>query len=163
MKYQKLINLLDNTPNQRSKSRMKYWFQINDDSRGTYNTNSQIKRKTSKLKSSLCDYSDAYILVKWTITIVGAGDTEAARQADRNDKRVIFKNCAEFNDCIREINNTQVDNAKDLDVVMPMYNLIEYSGIVKNLWKPIPILQKEVIIDKSEISQPSCYNRICII
>ena len=79
------------------------------------------------LKSSLCDYSDAYILVKGTITITGAGADAATRQADERDKSVAFKNCAPFTNCIREINNTQVDNAKDIDIVMPMYNLIEYS------------------------------------
>ena len=79
------------------------------------------------LKSSLCDYSDAYILVKGTITITGAGADAAARQADKRDKGVAFKNCAPFTNCISKINNTQVDNAKDIDVVMSMYNLIEYS------------------------------------
>ena len=79
------------------------------------------------LKSSLCDYSDAYILVKGTITIAGAGDDAAARQADERDNGATFKNCAPFTNCISEINNTQVDNAKDIDIVMPMYNLIEYS------------------------------------
>ena len=80
------------------------------------------------LKSSLCDYSDACILVKGTITIEGAGADAAARQADERDKGVIFKNCAPLTNCISEINNTQVDNAKNIDIVMPMYNLIEYSG-----------------------------------
>ena len=61
MEYQKIINLLDNTTNQPSKFRTKNWVEINDDSRGTYNTNSQIKFKTSRLNSSLCDYSDEYI------------------------------------------------------------------------------------------------------
>ena len=79
------------------------------------------------LKSNLCDYSDAYILVKGTITIAGAGDDAAARQGDERDKGVAFKNCAPFTNCISEINNTQIDNAKDIDIVMPMYNLIEYS------------------------------------
>ena len=79
------------------------------------------------LKSSLCDYSDAYILVKGKITITGAGDDAAARQADEIDKGVSFKYCAPFTNCISEINNTQIDNAKDVDIVMPMYNLIEYS------------------------------------
>ena len=64
------------------------------------------------LKSNLCDYSDAYILVKGTITITGAGADAAARQADERDKEVVFKNCAPFTNCISEINNTQVDNAK---------------------------------------------------
>ena len=65
--YQKIINLLDNTPNQPTKFRTKNWIEINHDACRTYNTNSQIKFKTSRLRSSLCDYSDAYILVKRTI------------------------------------------------------------------------------------------------
>ena len=79
------------------------------------------------LKSSLCDCSDAYIFVKGTITIAGEGADAAARHEDERDKGVAFKNCAPFINCISEIHNTQVDNAKDIDIVMPMYNLIEYS------------------------------------
>ena len=77
------------------------------------------------LKSSLCDYSDAYIHVKGTITIY---DTAGA-DADENNtnKKVLFKNCAPFTKCISEVNNTNADDAKDIDFVMPMYNLIEYS------------------------------------
>ena len=78
------------------------------------------------LKSSSCDYSDAYILLKGKITITGADDA-AARQADERDKGLAFKNCAQFTNCISEINNIQIDNAEDIDIVMPMYNLIEYS------------------------------------
>ena len=82
MEYQKIANLLnDNKSNQPSKFRTKNWVEINDESRGTYNVSSQIKFKTTILKSSLCDYSDAYILVKGTFTIAGAGDDPAARQA----------------------------------------------------------------------------------
>ena len=78
------------------------------------------------LKSSLCDYSDAYIHVKATITV----NNTAAADADANNtnKKVICKICPPFIICISEINNTQVDNAKDIDIVMPMYNLIEYSN-----------------------------------
>ena len=128
MEYQKIANLLDdNKSNQPSKFRTKNWVEINDESRGTYNVNCRIKFKTTMLKSSLWDYSDAYILVKGTITIEVAEADAVARQADERDKGVIFKNCAPFTNCISEINNTQVDNAKDIDIVMPMYNLIEYS------------------------------------
>ena len=67
MEYEKIINLLKNTPNQPTKFRTKNWVEINDDSRGTHNTNSQIRFKTSMLRSSLCDYSEAYILVSGTI------------------------------------------------------------------------------------------------
>ena len=80
------------------------------------------------LKSSLCDYSDAYIFVKGTIT---ANDTSAAgADANNTNKKVILKNCAiaPFTNCISETNNTQVDNAKDIDIVMPIYNVIEYSN-----------------------------------
>ena len=67
-----------------------------------------------------------FFLVKGKITITGEDDT-AARQADKRNKEVVFKNYAPFSDCISEINNTQVDNAKDLNVVMLLYNLLEYS------------------------------------
>ena len=127
MEYQTIANLTDNASNQPSKFRTKNWVEINNESRGTYNVNSQIKFKTTMLKSSLCDYSDAYILAKGTITINGRGADAAARRADEREKGVAFKNCAPFTNCISEINNTQVDNAKDIDIVMLMYNLIEYS------------------------------------
>ena len=91
MKYQKIINSLENTPNQPTKFRTKNWVEINDDSHRTYNTNSQIKFKTSLLKTSLCDYSDAYILVYGTITITGAGNDDPARHLDERNKGVIFK------------------------------------------------------------------------
>ena len=79
------------------------------------------------LISNLYDFSDAYILVKGTITITGAGENVTARQADEKNKGVIFKNCAPFVKCVSRINNTGIDNAKDIDIVMPVYNLIEYS------------------------------------
>ena len=126
MKHQKTINLLENQPNQPTKFRTKNWVEINDDSRGTNNYKSQIQFKTSMLRSNLCDYSDAYILVSETITIAGAGNDEE-RQLDEKDKDVIYKNCAQFTDCRSEINNTQIDHTKYMDVVMPMYSLIEYS------------------------------------
>ena len=79
------------------------------------------------LRSNLCDYADVYILVKGTIRITGAGDDAAARQADERDKGVIFKNYAPRTKCTSRINNKDIDNAQDIDIVMPMYNLIEYS------------------------------------
>ena len=119
--------MIDDASNLPSKFKSKNWVAINDESRGASNVNSQIKFKTTMLKSSLCDYSDAYILVKGKITITGAGDDAAVIQADGRHKDVAFKNCAPFTNCISEINNTQIGNAKDIDFVMPIYNLIEYS------------------------------------
>ena len=139
MEYQKIRNLLDNASNQPSKFRTRNWVEINDEPRGTY-TSKSIRFKTTMLRSSLYDYADAYILVKGTITITGAGNDVAARQADERDKGVIFKNCALFVECINRINNTEIDNAKNIDIVMPMYNLIEsgenYSKTSGSLWQP---------------------------
>ena len=86
-----------------SKFRTKTWTEANDQSRGVYNTNSDIRFKTTMLRSSFCDYSDTYILIKWRITITGKGADAAARQADERDKGVIFKKCAPFISCKSEI------------------------------------------------------------
>ena len=111
MEYQKIANLIDrDAASEPSKFKTENWVEINDESRGTYNVNSQMKFKTTiVLKSSLFGYSDAYILVKGTVTV----NNTAAADADANNtnKKVIFKNCAPFTNCISEINNTQVDNA----------------------------------------------------
>ena len=125
MEYQKIANLIDGESNQPSKFRIKIWVEINDES--TYIVNSQTKFKTTMLRSSLYNYCDAYILVKGKILIIGVGDDAAARQADERDNGLTFKNFAPFTNCISEINNTQMDNAKDINIVMPMYNLIENS------------------------------------
>ena len=86
--------MLDNTLNQPSKFRTKNWVEINDHSRGTHKTNSQIKSKTSILKSSSCDYSDACILVSRTIIVAGVEADNVTRATNRNNKETIFKNCA---------------------------------------------------------------------
>ena len=119
MEYQKIANLLDNESNQPSKFKTRNWVQINDESRGTYTTN-DIRFKTTMLRSNLCDYADAYILVKGTITTTSAGDDDAAKWLDERNKGVTFKNCAPFTKCISRINNTDIDNAQDIDIVMPM-------------------------------------------
>lgn len=77
------------------------------------------------LKSNLYDYSDAYILLKGTIIIIGARADAAAQRADQNNKQVKFEKYAPFTNCIIQINNTQVENTEYLDVVIPRYNLIE--------------------------------------
>ena len=152
MEYQKIANLIDDTPNQPSKFKTRNWVEINDESRGAYNVNSQIKFKITMLKSILCDYSDAYILVKGTISV---SNTAAAGAAENNTNvKVIFKNGALFTNCISEINNTQIGNAKDIDIVMPMYNLIEYTDnyakTTGSLWqycKDIPARDANNIIE----------------
>ena len=109
MEYQKIANLLNDASNKPSKFRTRNWVEINDDIRGAYSPNKQIRFKTAMLTCSLCDYSDAYIVVKGNITINNNAGTGAA--ANNIDKKVIFKNCAPFTNSIRKTNNTQVDNA----------------------------------------------------
>ena len=165
MEYQKIINLLDNASNQPSKFRTKSWVEINDESRGGYNVNSQIKFKTTMLKSSLCDYSDTYILVKGTIIV---NNTRTDTAANNRNKKVIFKNRAPFTNCISEISNTQIDNAKDIDIVMSMCNLIEYSDnyskTSRSLWKyckDIPALNNGNIVNFNEANNTDSFDPIC--
>ena len=153
MEYQKIANLLDSeASNQPSKFRIKKWVEVNDDLRKEYSPNKQIRFKTAMLRSSLCDYSHAYILVKWSITVndtAGVGDA-----ANNTNKKVIFKNCAPFTNCRRKINNIRIDNAEYIDIVMSMYNLIGYSdnysktsGILWQYCKEIPAVDNNGNID----------------
>ena len=148
MEYQKIVNLLNNESNKPSKFRTRNWAEINDEARGTYSHNKQIKFKTSILRSSLCHYSDAYILVKGNITVNNTASTGDA--ANNINKKVIFKNCAPFTSCISKINNTQTDNVEYIDIIMPMYNLIEYgdnyskkSGSLWQYCKDIPAVDNK--------------------
>ena len=100
------------------------------------------------LRSSLCDYNDAYILVKGNITVNYTAADGAA--ANNTNKKIIFKNCAPFTRCISKINNTEVDNSQYIDIVMPMYNFIEYSDNYSktsgSLWqycKEIPAIDND--------------------
>ena len=114
MEYQKIVNLLNNESNKPSKFRTRNWAEINDEARGTYSHNKQIKFKTSMLRSSLCDYSDAYILVKGNIAVNNTAADVAS--VNNTNKKVIFKNCAPFANCISKINNTRIDNAEYTDI-----------------------------------------------
>ena len=91
------------------------------------------------LRSNICDYTDAYILVKGTITITVAGDDATAKRLDVRNKGAMFKICAPFTKCISRTSNTETDNAKDINIAMPMYNLIEYSDnyskTSRSLWQ----------------------------
>ena len=102
--------MLNDASSKPSKFRTRIWAEINDDIRGTYSPNKQIRFKTAMRRSSLCDYSGACILVKGNISVnynAGAGVA-----ANNTNKKVIFKNCAPFTNCISKINNTQIDNAE---------------------------------------------------
>ena len=123
MEFKKIVNFLDTTSDDKDlpKFVMKKWIEVYDQLEGNYNVNKEIKIKISMLRSDLCDYSDAYIVVKGDITLEGDND------ANKRNKNLAFKNNAPFINCISKINGVKIDNAEDLDVVMPMYNLLEYS------------------------------------
>ena len=104
-----------------SKFVTKKWTKVNDLSSSQYSANKNIMFQTSMLRSDLWDYSDAYIVVRGRITIEGDND------AKTRTKNLIFNNKAPFRLCISKINKTFVDNAKDIDIVIPMCNLLEYS------------------------------------
>ena len=122
MEFQKIANFLDTTSNDKDLPRFvtEKWIEVYDQSGGNYNVNKEIRIKTSMLRSDLCDYSDAYIVVKGEVTGTRVNNNS------RKNRPLAFKNSAPFTICISKI-NVLIDNAKDLDVVMPMYNLIEYS------------------------------------
>ena len=115
--------MLNDESNKQSKFKATNWVEINDESRGTYTSNDIIFKSTI-LRSNLCDYADACILVNGRITITKAGEDGAVRRVDERDKGATFKNCAPFTKFISRINNADIDTARDIDIVMPVYNLI---------------------------------------
>ena len=132
MEYDKVNNLLGNEDENLSKFVTRQYVKVNSLS-NTYNENKSIRFKTPMLRSDLCDYSDAYILVNGTITVNGIVNG-AENEIVRRNRPLILKNNAPFVSCITKINNEFIEDADDLDIVMPMYNLLEYS---KNYRKTI--------------------------
>ena len=146
MEFQKIVNFLDTTSDNKDLPTFvtEKWIEVYDQSEGNYNVNKEIRIKTSMLRSDLCDFSDAYIVVKGNITVtkktLTADDIDAPNNTAANiiatntannnafgEKKLVFKNNAPFINCISKINGVKTDNAADLDVVMPMYNILEYS------------------------------------
>ena len=117
METQKIVNLLNGSDNENSRFATKKWYIIDCESNDNYSQNDEIKFLTRSTESSLCDYSDADILVKGNISVT----------PNNAGTQVIFKNCAPFEKCRREINETFIDEATHINITMPMYNLIEYS------------------------------------
>ena len=138
MEFQKITNFPDINFD------TKDWIEVYDQSEKNYNPNKEIRIKTSMLRSDLCDFNDAYIVVKGNIILnkkaftaddieelnVAAANATATNTVNNDafgEKKLVFKNNAPFINCISKINGLKIDNAEDLDVVMPMYNLLEYS------------------------------------
>ena len=137
IEFQKIVNFLDTTSDDKDLPRFvtKKLIEFYDQSEGSYNVNKEIRIKTSMLRSDLCDFNDAYIVVKGDITL------EVDNDANKTNKNLAFKNNAPFINSISKINGVRVDNAEDLDFVMPMYNLLEYSkNYRKNNRKTVELL-----------------------
>ena len=145
MEYQKITNLLDTTLDEVPKFITKKWVKVHDQSGSAddrYKPNKKIRFKTSLLRSDLCDYSDAYIVAKGDITLT---KTNGRGIIDIKNRFLAFKNNAPLTNRISKINNGLINNAEDLNIVMPMYNLFEYSknsrktkGSLQNYYRDEP-------------------------
>ena len=129
MEYEKIAKLIsydEESPDNISKFTSKKLVEVYDQTdNADYRENKQIIFKTPMLRSDLCDYSDAYIVVKGNINLTVNRLNQI--NVDSYDQRVTFKNNAPFMSCITKIKSELIENAEDLDIVMPMYNLLEYS------------------------------------
>ena len=143
MEFNKTNNLLGQAHNEVPRFITKKWIEVQSQSGNTYNTSKPIRFKTSMLRSDLCDYSDAYVWVKGKITVANPND-----KANFN-KELTLKNNAPFISCISKINGELVENAAGLDIVIPMYNLLEYS---KNYEKTLGSLFNYYRDEPSEIT-----------
>ena len=148
METQKIINLLNDSSNEESKFATKKWYVIDiQTTKRKIKRGDTIKFETETIKSTLCDYSDAFILV-----------TENIRAAANNESDVAFKNCAPFTRCKTVINDGFIDGANHVYIAMPMYNLIEYSTNYSDtsgsLWKfkrnEVPAKNTDLTINDSQ-------------
>ena len=142
METQKIVNLLNGSGNENSKFATKKWYVIDSESKGDYSQDDPIKFLTKSLESSLCDYSDAYILVTGNIT---ATPNNAIRQ-------VGFKICAPFKNCRTEINDIFIDNADFINITMPMYNLIEYSDNYSDTSGSLWDFKRDEIVNNADVT-----------
>ena len=137
-----MVNLLSSSDNENSKFATKKWYIIDSESKSNYLPDNEIKFLTSSLESNLCDYSDAYILVTGNINVTGGN----------NNKKVAFKNCAPFEKCRTEINETFVDEADFINITMPMYNLIEYSDNYSDTSGSLWQFKRDEIINNADVT-----------
>ena len=142
METQKIVNLLNGSENDNSKFATKKWYIIDSESNGNYSQNDEIKFLTRSIESSLCDYSDAYILATGNITVT---PNNAATQ-------VVFKNCAPFEKCRTEIKETFIDEATHINITMPMYNLIEYSDNYSDTSGSLWQFKRDEVINNADLT-----------
>ena len=163
MEYDKINNLLlseDNESEQLSKFVTREYVRVNSLS-NTYNENKSIRFKTPMLRSNLCDYSDAYILVKGTITVMAPGANDGANNIrDKRNRPLILKNNGPFVSCITRINGELIEDIDDLDIFMSLYNLLEYS---KNYRKTIGLLYNYYRDELSDYADDNNFDNIKVV
>ena len=142
MEIQKIANLLNGSDNDNSKFATKKWYIIDSESKGNYSHENPIKFLTSSLKSSLCDYSDAHVLVIGNITAT----------PNNTATEVVFRNCAPFVKCRTEINETFIDEANFINITLPMYNLIEYSVNYSSTSGRLWHFERDEIINNADVT-----------
>ena len=154
MEAQHTVNLSNGSDNENSKFATNKWYFIDSQSKGKYSHKNKIKFLTNSLKSSLCDYSDAYILVTGNITVTRtiAGDLVQRKQPLNAATQVVFKNCAPFKDCRTEINDNFVDYADFINITMSMYNLIEYSGNNSDTSGSLWNFKRDEIVNSADVT-----------
>ena len=130
----------------------KKWYIIDSESKGNYLPDNEIKFLTSSLESSLCDYSDAYILVTGNITVKRRNAADTADIALGAITQVVFKNCAPFEKCRTEINETFIDEADFINITMPMYNLIKYSDNYSDSSGSLWDFKRDEIVDNANMT-----------
>ena len=152
METQKIVNLLNGSDNENSTFATKKWYVIDSESKGKYSHHDPIKFLTKSIQSSLCDYSDAYILLTGNIAVKRRNAANTADIALGAITQVTFKNCAPFENCRTEIDGTFVDKADFINIAIPMYNLIEYSDNYSDTLASLWNFKRDEIVDNANVT-----------
>ena len=152
METQKIVNLLNSSDNENSKFATKKWYVIDSETTGKYSHHNWIKFLPKSIEWSLCDYSDAYILVTGNIAAKRRKAADIADIALDAITQVVFKNCAPFEKCSTEIDGTLVDKANFINITMPMYNLIEYSDNYSDTSGSLWDFKRDEIVNNANVT-----------
>ena len=152
METQKIVNLLNGSDNENSKFATKKWYVIDSESKGVYSHHDPIKFLTKSIESSLCDYSDAYILVTGNIDVKRRNATDTADIALGTRTRVAFKDCVPFEKCSTETDGILVDEANFINIKMPMHNLIAYSEDYSDTSGSLWGFKRDNIVDNANVT-----------
>ena len=152
METQKIVNLVNGSDNENSRFSIKKWYIIDNESSGNYSKDEPIKFLTKSLEPSLCDYSDAYILLTGNITVKRRNAANTDDIALGTIRQAAFKNCSRFIDCRKEINKTFVHNADFINITMPIYNLIEYSDNYPDTSGSLWDFKRGEIVDNADVT-----------